>query len=51
MLQPVFPRGSISGEQAAFGFAVTTLEPIKFKARWSFDATRAREQELREHRK
>jgi hypothetical protein len=33
MLLRVFPKGSISGEQAAFGFAVTTLEPINYKAR------------------
>jgi hypothetical protein len=32
-------------ELAAFGFAVTTLEPIKFKTRRNSDATRALEQE------
>jgi len=31
MLPPVFPTGTISREQAAFGFAVTTLEPINFE--------------------
>jgi hypothetical protein len=35
MLPPVFPKSIHihSGEQAAFGFAVTTLEPNKFKTR------------------